>query len=63
MLPFLMETWRAEPTEEIKEIMLGRLDQLKSLNIGTNLPNEIKASLVEFLVKNLDVFAWDPTDL
>jgi hypothetical protein len=52
---------RAEPNEDLIEIAVDGPDRV--LKIGSQLPEELKATLSEFLKKNLDVFAWTHEDM
>ncbi|XP_059627710.1 uncharacterized protein LOC132270548 [Cornus florida] len=52
---------RAEPTEELEEVILG--EPKKKVSIGSLLPPGIKDELTQFLRKNQDVFAWVHEDM
>jgi ribonuclease HI len=53
----------AEPTEELEEIVLIEGDEKKTTRIGTSMAKEIRASVVNFLRGNADVFAWSHDDM
>ncbi|XP_050259242.1 uncharacterized protein LOC126704276 [Quercus robur] len=45
--------------EELEKVLVG-LDPEKFFQIGSELPAQEKSTLVDFLRRNQDVFAWDP---
>jgi hypothetical protein len=53
----------AEPTEELEEIVLIECDEKQTTRIGTSMAKEIRASVVNFLRGNADVFAWSHDDM
>ncbi|XP_059629793.1 uncharacterized protein LOC132272716 [Cornus florida] len=54
---------RAEPTEELEEVILGDGEPEKKVSIGSLFPLGIKDELTQFLRKNRDVFAWVHEDM
>ncbi|XP_059629538.1 uncharacterized protein LOC132272397 [Cornus florida] len=54
---------RAEPTEELEEVILGDGEPEKKVSIGSSLPPGIKDELTQFFRKNRDVFAWVHEDM
>ena len=48
----------AEPTEVLEDVLLQQDDPKKSTRIGTSMKEKMKEDLVQFLRKNIDVFAW-----
>lgn len=55
-----IEHWeeiRAEPVEPSKEILLWKDSKERTVRIGTNLPEEFKKTLMEFLLANNEIFA------
>jgi hypothetical protein len=52
---------RGEPNEDLVEVAVDGPDRV--VKIGSQLPEESKATLSEFLKKNLDVFAWTHEDM
>ena len=46
---------------EMVELVDGKL--AKTMKIGTNLNNQMKKELVQFLKENLDIFAWNHEDM
>ena len=53
----------AEPTEELKEIVLIEGNERKTTRKGTSMTKEIRDSIVSFLRKNFDVFTWSHNDM
>uniref|UniRef100_A0A2N9HJY0 RNA-directed DNA polymerase n=1 Tax=Fagus sylvatica TaxID=28930 RepID=A0A2N9HJY0_FAGSY len=55
----------AEPTEELKEIVLveGLHNEKKTTRIGTSMKGEVRDSIVRFLRENADIFAWSHADM
>ena len=47
--------------EDLEKVVIGR-DLEKFFQIGAQLPPQEKEELVEFLKRNIDVFAWDACD-
>lgn len=52
----------AQLTEEIKEVQVDPIKE-KTTRVSTSLLPEVKCNLVSFLRRNIDVFAWMPTDM
>ena len=48
----------AEPTEALENISLDEDNSKRCTRVGANLEEKIKKDLVQFLKKNIDVFAW-----
>ena len=44
--------------ENLEEVVIGG-DLEKFFRVGTQLPLQEKEELIEFLKRNIDVFAWD----
>lgn len=53
---------RPKSVEDLKEVRVGPTDRHVT-KVGTTLSVEQECKLVHFLGRNLDVFAWSPTDL
>src|SRR3954462_13438224 len=53
---------RPEPVEEVTQIPLQN-GEGSFLQIGSQLTDPIRSKLVRFLIGNLDVFAWSPSDM
>jgi len=53
---------RLEPTEEIKEVLIGSQPH-QLTKIGTSLDPAEEEDLVQLLKTNLDLFAWAPSDM
>jgi hypothetical protein len=51
---------RGEPAEPVEEVSVG---EGKVLQIGTYLNAEVRDSLIDFLRRNVDVFAWSHEDM
>jgi hypothetical protein len=51
---------KGEPAESLKEVSVG---EGRVLQIGTCLDNEIREGLVNFLHRNIEVFAWSHEDM
>lgn len=48
-----------KPIEELDEVQVCVGDTSKELKIGHDLQPSIQSEIVNFLMQNLDVFAWD----
>ncbi|XP_050243637.1 uncharacterized protein LOC126692173 [Quercus robur] len=48
----------AEPTEALEDISLDEDNPERCTRVGADLEEQIKKDLVQFLKKNIDVFAW-----
>ena len=49
--------------EALETVMLDRDKTDKTTRIGTTLSPKMRASLIQFLQQNLDVFAWSHEDM
>ena len=47
--------------EDLEEVVIGG-DSEKFFPVGAQLPLQEKEELIEFLKRNIDVFAWDACD-
>ena len=47
--------------EDLEEVVIGG-DPEKFFRVGAQLPLQEKEELIEFLKRNIDVFAWDACD-
>ena len=61
-------TWMIEEEEKEKMEALEMVELVdrklaKTMKIGTNLNNQMKKELVQFLKENLDIFAWNHEDM
>ena len=52
-----------EPTEKLEVIVLDDEKPDKTTNIGTKMDGRIRESLIEFLIDNIDIFAWTHEDM
>ena len=53
----------AEPTEALVDISLDESNPERCTRVGADLEGKIKEDLVQFLKKNIDVFAWSHEDM
>ena len=53
----------AEPTEASADISLDESNPERCTKVGVDLKGKIKEDLVQFLKKNIDVFAWSHKDM
>ena len=53
----------AEPTEVLENIPLDESNLERYTRVGTDLEEKSKKDLVQFLKKNVDVFAWSHKDM
>jgi hypothetical protein len=53
---------RLEPTEDLKEVSIGP-ETHHTTKIGTSLGPEEETALINLLRKNLDLFAWSPSEM
>lgn len=53
----------AEPTEALEDISLDEDNPERCTRVGADLEEKIKKDLVQFLKKNIDVFAWSHEDM
>ena len=58
----LTEEWGG-PIEDLISIPLNDENEEYVVKIGSNLGKEVRTQLINFLQKNVDVFAWAPTDM
>ncbi|XP_022853913.1 uncharacterized protein LOC111375341 [Olea europaea var. sylvestris] len=52
-----------EPIEELEEVRVCAKDQTKELKVRCELQPSTRSKVVAFLKENLDVFAWDHSDM
>ena len=52
----------AEPTKALEYIFLDENNPERCTKVGADLEEKIKKDLVQFLKKNIDVFAWSHED-
>ena len=50
-----------EKYEDLEKVVIGDTSE-KFFQVGAQLPPQEKEELVEFLKRNIDVFAWDACD-
>ena len=60
MLPFDIAAEEAK-CEDLEKVVVGDTSK-KFFQVGAQLPLQEKEELVEFLKRNIDVFAWDAYD-
>ena len=53
----------AEPTEALENIVLDECNLERYTRVGSGLEGKNKKDLVQFLKKNIDVFAWSHEDM
>ena len=53
----------AKPTEALKNIPLDESNVKRYTRVGADLEEKTKKDLVQFLKKNIDVFAWSHEDM
>ena len=53
----------AEPTKALENIPLDESNPERCTRVGTDLEEKNKKDLVQFLKKNIDVFAWSHEDM
>ena len=53
----------AEPTEALEDISLDKDNPERCTRVEADLEEKIKKDLVQFLRKNIDVFAWSHEDI
>ena len=54
---------RGEPIEDLVSIPLNDGNEEHVVKIGSNLREEVQTQLINFLQKNVDIFAWVPMDM
>ena len=52
-----------EPTEALENILLDESNLERHTRVGVDLKEKTKKDLVQFLKKNVDVFAWSHEDM
>ena len=52
-----------KPTKDLEDVELAEGDPSKFTKMGRDLDPLVKEKIVEFLKKNLDVFAWTHKDM
>ena len=57
------EEQRGKPAEDLIQIPLSSDDLNKVTNIGSLLPEPLKAEITKFLQENSDIFAWTAADM
>ena len=60
MLPFDIVAEEAK-CEDLEKVVVGDTSE-KFFQVGAKLPPQEKEELVEFLKRNIDMFAWDACD-
>ena len=60
-MPSLNTAVEGAKCEDLEKVVI-RGDSEKFFQIGAQLPSQEKEELVEFLKRNIDVFAWDTCD-
>ncbi|KAL0312958.1 UNVERIFIED_CONTAM: hypothetical protein Sradi_5695100 [Sesamum radiatum] len=58
-----MRIERIEPTEEYKDVELIPKEPSKLTTIRSHLNSQMETLIIEFLRKNIDMFAWSPSHL
>ena len=59
----MIEEEEKEKVEALETVELVDGELIKTTKIGTNLNDWLKKELVQFLKKNLDIFAWSHKDM
>lgn len=52
-----------KPTEDTKAMQINPKDSSKIVQISCGLSSEQELMLVDFLLRNRDIFAWKPSDM
>ena len=60
---WVIEEKEPNEMEALETVTLDRDETGKTTRIGTILSPEMRASLIQFLQQNLDVFAWSHEDI
>ncbi|XP_024025968.1 uncharacterized protein LOC112092910 [Morus notabilis] len=55
-------TW-SQPVEQLEEIQVDEAEPTKVLKVGSGLAPSLKGEIENFLRQNLDVFAWNHSDM
>ena len=58
----LAEEW-GEPIEDLVSIPLNDGNEEYVVKIGSNLEDDVRTQLINFLQKNMDIFVWVSTDM
>ena len=53
----------AEPTKALEDIPLDENNPEKYTRVGASMESKMKQSLIQFLKKSIDVFAWGHEDM
>ena len=53
----------AEPTEALEDIPLDENNPKRYTRFGADMEKKTKQDLIQFLKKNIDVFAWSHKDM
>jgi hypothetical protein len=53
---------RVSPIEDLEQVQIGK-EPYQVTNIGTALKSEEKRKILEMLKRNIDLFAWQPSDM
>ena len=59
----MIEEKKEEKVEALETVKLVDRVPIKTMKIGTNLSNQKKRRLVQFLKSNLNIFAWSHEDM
>ena len=59
----MIEGEEKEKVETLEMVELVEGESTKATIIGTNLNNQMKKELIQFLKENLDIFAWSHEDM
>ena len=52
-----------KPTEDTKAVQDNHEGTSKTIRIGCGLSDQQERNLINFLLQNLDIFAWKPSDM
>ena len=53
---------RPEPGGELEEVQIGT-EIFQMARISKSLPNPLKGKLIDFLIENVELFAWTALDM
>ena len=59
----MIEEEEKEKVETLEMVELVEGESTKTTIIGTDLNNQMKKELIQFLKENLDIFAWSHEDM
>ena len=59
----MIEEEKKEKMEALETVELVDGEPTKTMKIGTNWTTQMEEELVQFLKKNLDIFAWSHEDI